>query len=50
MSPSTSDPTDGFAVDCRREECHLDAEGYLHTGTASPQVDRVILRSSEQRR
>ncbi|ADQ69198.1 hypothetical protein C499_00605 [Halogeometricum borinquense DSM 11551] len=50
MSQSTTDPTDGYAVDRYREECHLDNEGYLHTGTASAHVNRIIIKTEEQRR
>ena len=50
MSDPTSDPTSGYAVDRYREECHLDSEGYLHTGTASAHVDRVIITTDETRR
>lgn len=38
---------DRYAVDRFREECHLDDEGYLHTGSATAGVDRVIIRSAD---
>lgn len=41
------DQTDEFAVDWFREECHRDSEGYLHTGTASANVDRIIIRCAD---
>ncbi|MDS0260513.1 hypothetical protein NDI56_13995 [Haloarcula sp. S1CR25-12] len=46
MSTPT-DPTDAFAVDRLREECHLDSEGYLHTGSTPANVDRVIIRTAD---
>ncbi|ELZ79670.1 MULTISPECIES: hypothetical protein [Haloferax] len=50
MGTHTTDPTDGYAVDRFREECHLDSEGYLHTGTASAHVNRIIINTKGQRR
>lgn len=43
MSRNTSDPTDGYAIDRYREECHVDDEGYLRTDTASAHADRIII-------
>ncbi|MFA9502587.1 hypothetical protein ACERIM_07360 [Natrinema sp. H-ect1] len=50
MNHATTDPTDGYAVDRFREECHVDGEGYLHTGTSSGHVDTIIIQTDEQRR
>lgn len=46
MSEPT-DQTDEFAIERYREECHLDSEGYLHTGSAQANVDRIIIRTAD---
>lgn len=43
MNHVTTDPAE-YAVDRFREECHLDSERYLHTGTASPHVERITIK------
>lgn len=49
MSSQPTDPTDSYAVDRFREECHRDSEGYLHTGSASACVDSVIIQTAGNR-
>jgi len=46
MNYFTTDPTDGYVIDRFRGECHLDNEGYLHTGTSSRQVETIIIQKN----